>query len=407
MLELYLIFILFASLIVLNGALKIDFSLKVCYYTSKKEGELMKKINYTLLFISFLFLFACTSTSIRKADVLTEKHNYLSALEVLEQKMYSKNKIDESVLKKYQQIFTKGEEYYNTFLQEQYVGNQSLVLQAKEKSYLLQKRYFSLPQSIKQQIHLSSFSLEEITRKREDLSTSYATFADGLSTETYQNRLQKYLAYEKALYYSSNTNVILQQKRAASSKNLEQNLEIRVQGNTGFPLQIMIRNQLQASLSSEKIFKFLSPTESNLFLRVQIQNYQYVEMPESFSTRTEYIHQEVAVNKVENGKIISKMETQKIPYQKIDYSQKQRLSYYVSYALYDKNQVLVFSGTMPINLENNRAWSQSIPLDIRYAFNLPKTEVKPNAMTKEQMQINSVAKLVKAIQQKIQTLKTI
>lgn len=367
----------------------------------------MKKIIYTLLSVSFLFLFACTSTSIRKADALTGKHDYLGALEILEQKMSSKDTIDESILQKYQQIFTKGEEYYNISLQEQYVGSQSLSLQAKEKSYLLQKRYFSLPQSLKQQMALSSLSPNEMTQKREELSASYAMFADGLQTETYQNRLQKYLAYEKALYYSSNPDAILQRKIATSAKNLEQNVEIRIQGNTDFSLQTMIRSQLQASLSSEKFLKFLSPAESNLFLRIQIQDYQYTEMPESFSTTTEYINQEVAVNKIENGNMISKMKVQKIPYQKIRYSQKQRLHYYVSYALYDKNQVLIFSGTMPIDLENNKTWVQSIPLDVRYAFHFPKTEMKPNTMTKEQMQINSVAELVKAIQQRIQTLKTI
>lgn len=365
----------------------------------------MKKTKYIVLALCLLILSACTSSSIKRADSYVEKHSYLSALEVLEQQMKSKQTVDQNLANKYRQIYQEAEEYYNSVRQQQYSGNQKEALLATEKTHMLQMRYFSLPQSLKKQISIASFDPAKMNQSRADIVKAYTAFGDQLSSDSYQNRLQKYLAYEKALYYSETGNTSLQQKANAASLNLEKNLDIGVQGSGDFVLQNLMKNQLQASLSSEKFFQIAPPGNANIFLRVQIQNYQFLDTPESFSTKTEYINEKVPVTKVENGKVISKMETQKIPYQKIYYTQKQILRYHVVYSLYDKNQNLVVSGTLPVNIENNKAWTQSIPLDIRATFNLPQSETKPNAMSKEQMQEKSVAQVLKAIRAKIKTLK--
>lgn len=367
-----------------------------------KEEITMKKIVFLLLVT--LLLFSCVNSDIRNSNIASGNNNHIAALSYLEKHLYKQaERLDPEVLINYQLAWNKGREYYDSIIRQN-LANSRDMLNYKENYYELYKSYFSLPQATKEKLPLIVAHKNELESSRKSLVASYVEYGDQLPSISYQNRLHKYLIYKKAGDYALPTDMAVFQKLQQANAGLEKNIKVDILNTFDFYFKNSIQSKLENALLKEKLFSISHSGNYHLLFQVRIDNYQFLRSQPSFSSTTEYKTIKESYDKVENGKIIKAYKEIRVPYQKLVYGKKSRLSYLCSYALYDKEQNIVFQQSLPCHIEDSKTWHQYISLDSHF-IDLPKNEVEPASLSQEELIEKSFSPVIRSLKRDMEALK--
>ncbi|MDY6171866.1 MAG: hypothetical protein SPH94_01550 [Fusobacterium necrophorum] len=362
----------------------------------------MKKIVFLLLVT--LLLFSCVNSDIRNSNIASGNNNHIAALSYLEKHLYKQaERLDPEVLINYQLAWNKGREYYDSIIRQN-LANSRDMLNYKENYYELYKSYFSLPQATKEKLPLIVAHKNELESSRKSLVASYVEYGDQLPSISYQNRLHKYLIYKKAGDYALPTDMAVFQKLQQANAGLEKNIKVDILNTFDFYFKNSIQSKLENALLKEKLFSISHSGNYHLLFQVRIDNYQFLRSQPSFSSTTEYKTIKESYDKVENGKIIKAYKEIRVPYQKLVYGKKSRLSYLCSYALYDKEQNIVFQQSLPCHIEDSKTWHQYISLDSHF-IDLPKNEVEPASLSQEELIEKSFSPVIRSLKRDMEALK--
>lgn len=364
----------------------------------------MKKL--IIILFSTLLFFSCVSSDIRNSNAALNKNNYTTALAYLEKHLYKPSeKLDPDVLENYQISWNRGREYYSSTIQQNLANNPRDMLNYKKDYYELYKSYFSLPQATKDKLPLIVVNQNDLEHSRKLLVTSYFEYANQLPSLTYQNRLHKYLILKKANEYALPTETYISQKLQKVDTDLEKNLKILILNASDFYFKNSIQAKLENSLLERKLFSISNSENYNLLFQVKIDNYHFLQNQASFSTVTEYKVLQEAYDKIENGKAIKAYREIRVPYQKLIYGKKNRLSYLCTYTLYDKYHNIVLQRSVPCQEEDEKKWNQYLRLDFTHFIDIPENETEPNSLSQEELIQESFIPVLKYLKQDIENLK--
>lgn len=361
-----------------------------------------RKFLFSIFSILLLFT-SCVSFDLDHAVVASQHRRYDIAFHYLTPHLQNPKKVDPDVIAKYQEIWNQGQNYYLNSLSNPNAVSSIEAFHQYEDYYFLQKHYMSLSPEIRQMLPNITMNEEIFSKTRKNLIEAGIHLSDILPAYPYKNRLQKFLILQKTTSYSPESNPILMQKFQKASADLERKIKLDISGSSDYDFRNFIQYNTQNIFLKESIFE-VSNQNAELVLKINIENYQFLENQSDFSTLTEYLSVKIPYETMVNGKIQKKYKAKKIPYQKIAFSKKSVLSYTLIYELFDKHNQLVFSGRIPSKITDLRKWNQYLVLDSEYANNVPKSEKEPQGKSREKIMQESFQPVLNRLKSEIQSL---
>lgn len=356
----------------------------------------MKKNIYSyILYLCLALIFsACTMIDINQASTYASKRQYHYSLLQLDSYLKKGNEVDPKVLQKYEQFWNEGNRYYDAIIQQMGIADLKQISLAKERKLLMHRHFASLPETIKSKLSSNIYTPMNITKLQKEAVDSYISLGDLIGNSSYSKRLHQNYAYEKAMKYSPNPSLDLQQKWNFSKNNLERNIYVRWNGYTDSFFQNILVTKIQNLLIDSDLFILGRSQNAQIYFDVGIENYQFSNNPASLKTETKY--KEISVSYQE--------EKIKVPYQELTFTKKWYLSYILRYQLVDKNGNIIFSGYKPCKNQEEKIWKQFVVLDSRYPLNLPRNEQEPQGKMEEEFITDSFISSLKEIQFKLNKL---
>ena len=219
----------------------------------------MKK--YLILFLGILIFSSCTRLAINTANSKASKNEFYQGILELDNSM-RKDIENKELFEIYQNIFNKGENYYNSTSEIR-------------ELFLMEKLYLDLPDNIKQRLPGIYVDINKHKKNGEKVASDLLKNTQLMGENSYQEKIKKYKQYKKVLTYNPNEKNKVENELKKLDKKLEKTYSYRINGNDAV-LNSEIENKFSQEIKNN-IFRY-SSTNSDVILEINVKTlYFYPE----------------------------------------------------------------------------------------------------------------------------------
>ncbi|WP_454953861.1 hypothetical protein [Fusobacterium hwasookii] len=212
----------------------------------------MKK--YLILFLSILIFSSCTRLAINTANSKAAKNEFYQGILELDNSM-RKDIENKELFEIYQNIFNKGENYYNSTSEIR-------------ELFLMEKLYLDLPDNIKQRLPGIYVDINKHKKNGEKVASDLLKNTQLMGENSYQEKIKKYKQYKKVLTYNPNEKNKVENELKKLDKKLEKTYSYRINGNDAV-LNSEIENKFSQEIKNN-IFRY-SSTNSDVILEINVK----------------------------------------------------------------------------------------------------------------------------------------
>lgn len=247
----------------------------------------MKK--YLILFLSILIFSSCTRLAINTANSKAAKNEFYQGILELDNSM-RKDIENKELFEIYQNIFNKGENYYNSTSEIR-------------ELFLMEKLYLDLPDNIKQRLPGIYVDINKHKKNGEKVASDLLKNTQLMGENSYQEKIKKYKQYKKVLTYNPNEKNKVENELKKLDKKLEKTYSYRINGNDAV-LNSEIENKFSQEIKNN-IFRY-SSTNSDVILEINVKTlYFYPEDVNMQSFPKQYTENYKDSNGKDNINIVS------------------------------------------------------------------------------------------------------
>lgn len=321
----------------------------------------MKK--YLLIILTLLLFLSCTKLTINSANSKAAHNDYYSGIGILDEKI-RKDYTNQELVKSYEKIFNKGEEYYNS-------------VNKLEDLYLMEELYLDLPQNVKNV--LTDIVLNEKKHKSigETVAKNYLQEANVISENSYKNKVKKYNLLQRISIFDRNlANKIKIDLDKVYSK-IEKTYKPQIKSND-YDLSASIEKYIYSGQG--RVFKY---SNSNPDMRLEIDLNVLSYYPASINMQP-FPKQYTEVYKDENGKEAVNV----VKYYENRFTKKTGMRVNFSYRIVSNlTGEVIISGAKQFNKNYEEKWKTYYLLSNRVmnANKVPKDEVEKGVPKKNQI----------------------
>ena len=247
----------------------------------------MKK--YLILFLSILIFSSCTRLAINTANSKAAKNEFYQGILELDNSM-RKDIENKELFEIYQNIFNKGENYYNSTSEIR-------------ELFLMEKLYLDLPDNIKQRLPGIYVDINKHKKNGEKVASDLLKNTQLMGENSYQEKIKKYKQYKKVLTYNPNEKNKVENELKKLDKKLEKTYSYRINGNDAV-LNSEIENKFSQEIKNN-IFRY-SGTNPDTILEINVKTlYFYPEDVNMQSFPKQYTENYKDSNGKDNINIVS------------------------------------------------------------------------------------------------------